>query len=232
MSQTHTIEGFVSSLVKQFTARPGTIAGEVSKLGAARRQTVALLANVTDEQAQWSPRLGAWSVIQVADHIVLFEALYRDSIAKLIELGQQGRKTEIKYTLADIDVSLPAIPRAVWPLLEVPLDCMNTFVPAALRQTFIRFPVVAARSPKIADPRPGLTLNGIREELVSSAKATAELLAHPLPDDGQNMKLSHPVLGVNNVVDLLGMMTAHEERHQKQIRELLSHSMRVRTQLS
>lgn len=228
MSQTHTIEGFVSGLVKQFTARPSTIASEVSKLGAARRQTLAILANVTDEEAHWSPRMGAWSVIQVADHIVLFEGIYRDAISKLIELGRQGRKTEIRYSMADIDVSMPGVPKGVWPLLEAPLDCVNTFVPAALRLTFIRFPVVATTSPKVADPRPGLTLAGIREELASSIKATTELLAQPLPDDGQNMKLSHPVLGVNNLVDVLGILAAHEERHQKQIRELLSHSMRVR----
>ena len=228
MSQTHTIEGFVSGLVKQFTARPSTIAGEVSRLGAARRQTLAILANVTDEEAQWSPRLEAWSVVQVVDHIVLFEGLYRDSISKLIELHKQGRKTEIKYSLADIDVSIPGVPRAAWDLLEIPLDCVNAFVPAAVRQTFIRFPVVAATSPKIANPRPGLTLAGVREELAVSARATNELFAQPLPDDGQNMKLSHPVLGINNVADLLGMMAAHEERHQKQIRELLSHTSRPR----
>lgn len=228
MSQTHSIEGFVSGLVKQLTARPNTIAGELSRLGAVRRQTLAILANVTDEEAHWSPRLGAWSVIQVVDHVILFEGIYRDAISKLIELGRQGRKTEIKYSMADIDVSMPGVPKSVWPFLEIPLDCVNAFVPASVRLTFIRFPVVAATSPNIANPRPGLTLSGIREELVASAKATNELFAHPLPDDGQNMKLRHPVLGVNNVTDVLELLAAHEERHQKQIRELLSHTLRVR----
>ena len=221
MSQTHSIEGFVSGLVKQFTSRPDTVASEISRLRVIRRQTLGLLTYLTEEQASWSPKAGAWSVLQVLDHIVLFEGLYREAIGKLIELVKQGRKAEIKYSLSDIDVSMPGVPKAVWTAMEIPLDFANNFIPAVVRQTIIRFPIVAATSPKIADPRPGLTLVSMREQLGEAARLTAELLATPLPDDGQNMKVSHPILGVNNVVDLLGLIAAHEERHQRQIREVL-----------
>ncbi len=223
MSETHSIEGFVAGMVKQFTARPNTVAGEVARLGALRRQTLGMLTYVTEEQAAFSPKPGSWSVLQVLDHIVLFEALYRDAIAKLIELGKQGRKTEIRYSLADIDVSMPMVPKAAWSMLEIPLDMANNFIPSIVRQTMIRFPVVAATSPKVADPRPGLTLAGIKVELMEAARQTADLLASPLPKDGQDMRISHPILGNNNVVDLLGMTAAHEERHQRQIRDLLFH---------
>lgn len=221
MSQTHSIEGFVAGLVKQFTARPDTVASELSRLALIRRQTLGLLSYVTEEQAAWSPKAGAWSVVQILDHVVLFEGLYREAISKLIALQKQGRKPEIKYSLGDIDVSMPGVPRAVWTAIEVPLDIANNFIPAVVRQTIIRFPIVAATSPKIADPRPGLTLAGIKEQLEEAARLTTELLAAPLPDDGRNMKVSHPILGVNNVVDLLGLIAAHEERHQRQIRDVL-----------
>ena len=56
MSQTHSIEGFVSGLVKQFTSRPETVASEISRLRVIRRQTLGLLTYLTEEQASWSPK--------------------------------------------------------------------------------------------------------------------------------------------------------------------------------
>ena len=39
--------------------------------------------------------------------------------------------------------------------------------------------------------------------------------------DYREMRLSHPLLGDNNVLQLLRMMRLHEERHQEQIRDIL-----------
>ena len=48
MNQTHVIEGFVSGLVKQFTARPDTVSSELSRLESIRHRTLSLVAGMTE----------------------------------------------------------------------------------------------------------------------------------------------------------------------------------------
>jgi hypothetical protein len=37
-----------------------------------------------------------------------------------------------------------------------------------------------------------------------------------------NMTLSHPIIGTNNIVQIFGIITAHEERHHGQMRAVLA----------
>ena len=210
--------------MKQFTSRPSSVTSELNRLLGIRRRTLSIVNRVGEGQSAFVPRRDAWSIAQVLDHIVLFEGLYRDAIGKLIELGKQGKPTKITYTLRDIDVSISALPGGVLSAMEIPLNVVNQFIPSFVRQTIVRFPVLAANSPKIAEPRTGLAMVSLREQLAASAKTTSELLTPALPADPRKMIISHPVLGINDVIDLLGMMAAHEERHQDQIRNILSDS--------
>ena len=224
MSQTHTIEGLVSGFVRQLTSRPDAVRSELDRLGGIRRRTLALVRDLDEAQAAFAPRSKAWSIAQNLDHIVLFEGLYRDAISKLIDLGKQRKPTKIVYTLKDIDVSISGLPNVVLSAMEIPMNLMNQFIPSFVRQTIVRFPVLAANSPKIAEPRAGLTLASLREQLTESARVTRDLLTPPLPAPASKMVISHPVLGINDIVDLLGMMCAHEERHQDQMRNILADS--------
>src|SRR4051794_19456161 len=124
MSQTHSIEGIVSGLVKQFASRSDSVLGELNRLAGVRRRTISLVSGVTTAQADFTPRQNAWSVAQVLDHILLFEGLYRDAIERLIELGKQGKPTKITYSMRDIDVSVAALPQSVLTAMEAPLNVM------------------------------------------------------------------------------------------------------------
>jgi len=222
MSQSHPIEGFVSGLVKQFTAHPDSVSSELENLRSLRRQTLTLIYPVTEAQGAWVPRPGAWSITQILDHVVLLEAMYRDAIKSLMDLAKQGRQPEIHYSMDDIDVSVPVVPKAALSALEVPLDFANRFIPAVVRQTVIRFPVLSATSPTVARPRADLTMALMRDRLLESAIQNTDLLSGPFPGDPRKMTISHPILGINNVLEIMGMMAAHEERHQDQIRAVLT----------
>lgn len=221
MSQTHSIEGFFSGLVRQLTARPDTVGSELETLRSLRRRTLALLDTVSESQATFKPKPEAWSIVQILDHVVLLEGLYRDAIKSLIDLAKQGRKAEIRYSMSDIDVSMPSVPKMAMSAMEIPLDLANRFIPAVVRQTVIRFPLLAANSPTVAQPRPGLTLAIMKDRLMESAIQNGELLGGEFPGDPKAMTISHPILGINNVLDIMGIMAAHEERHQTQIQNVL-----------
>jgi hypothetical protein len=98
----------------------------------------------------------------------------------------------------------------------------NFFLPSAVREAIIRYPVVSARSPGISDPRPGLTLEKLVADLASSLAETEKLLSGPLPANVDELRLDHAVLGNNSIAQVLRNMTAHEERHQDQMARIRS----------
>ena len=62
----------------------------------------------------------------------------------------------------------------------------------------------------------------LRTELVTSLEETKALFAGELPARLNEVTVSHPILGSNNVVKVLQLMSAHEERHQGQMRSVLA----------
>ena len=120
-----------------------------------REKTLAILGQVTDEQALWSPRKGTWSIAQIADHLLRSEEMYREQFRRLIQMAKEGRGTTIEISLREVNVGFAAIPREVIPLLEFPIKMFNLFVPHVLRETMVRYPLVAALNPRSSEPRAG-----------------------------------------------------------------------------
>ncbi len=81
----------------------------------------------------------------------------------------------------------------------------------------IRNPIVSALNPTVAEPRPGLSITKLREDLTASLAETERVLKGPLPPNVDAQFINHPLLGSNNLPRLLRIMIAHEERHHGQI---------------
>ena len=96
-------------------------------------------------------------------------------------------------------------------------------MPHAAREFLIRNRLVPAQSPDVGIPRQGRALDELRQELRTSLQETAALFAANATLDYQAMILQHPLLGVNNVLQLLRIVALHEQRHQSQIGDILSH---------
>jgi len=186
----------------------------------AREATIGLTAGLTEQQSLWLPGPGKWSVGEVLDHILLAERLYRDRFTKLVELKKAGRKAELHSGFAEIDTSLLHIPKPVLPMLEMPFQMMNFFVPTAVREAMTRYRVIPAQAPSIATPRKGRPVNELCNELQSSVAQTEELFRNNPNLDYREMRMAHPLMGNNHVLRLLRIMTRHEQRHQEQIRSV------------
>jgi hypothetical protein len=63
----------------------------------------------------------------------------------------------------------------------------------------------------------------LRHELASSLAETEALFAGELPENAGRVTATHPVFGRNTIARTLALLTAHEERHGKQIGGLLRH---------
>ena len=185
-----------------------------------RTATLAMAERLTEQQAAYTRGPGKWSAGEVLDHILLAEQLYRERFTKLIELKKAGRKAEINSDFSEINTSVLFIPKPLLPLLEAPFKVMNLFVPTAVRETMTRYRLMPAQAPSIAIPRRGRPVMELRQDLQRSIERTVELFhAHPQLDY-RELRMSHPLMGNNNVLQLLRIMALHEQRHQEQIRDL------------
>lgn len=190
-------------------------------LRATRLTTLSLTRDLTQAQVDFRPAADAWSVGQVLDHLLIAEKLYRDSIAELIQMSKDGRRPVIRKGFKDIDTSIAYIPKSLLPFLDVPFTILNMFVPPFVRETMAELRLLPAQNPKIAEPASGRPIGELRDALRDSFDDTAALLKANPNLDYRAMRYHHPLLGENNVAQLLRIVAFHERRHQAQIRDIL-----------
>lgn len=187
-----------------------------------RLRTNELAKLLSQEQLDFSAATGQWSAGEVLDHLLLAEKVNRDQIAELIELKKLQQKPFVRRTFADVNVSVAYIPKSVLPMLEVPFTVLNTFVPTGVREFITRHRVIPAQSPDVAIPRRGRPAAELRGDLARSFKETENLFSANPDLDYSNMSVQHPLMGTNNVPELLRFMALHEQRHQSQINNIMA----------
>ena len=192
-------------------------AAEADRFRLVREQTLTILAQVNAEQALWSPRNGVWSIAQIADHLLLTEEMYREQFRRLIQMAREGRGSTIEISLKEVDVALAAIPREVIPLLELPLRMFNLFVPHVLRETLVRYPLVAALNPRGSQPRDGLIVGKLSKDLAAALAETERFFQVPMPPNIHELTINHPIMGNNTIPQMFRIVIAHEQRHQEQM---------------
>jgi hypothetical protein len=190
---------------------------------AARHRTLELSDGLTQAQIDFSPGPSRWAVGEVLDHLLLAEALNRREIAELIDMAKNGRRPHLKRTFADMNVSMAYIPKSMLPALEVPFRMLNMVVPRFAREFMTRYRLVPAQSPDIGTPRKDRSIDDLRRELRASLQEMGALFDANPTLAYRTMIHQHPLMGINNAVQLLRIVALHEQRHQSQIGDILRH---------
>jgi len=209
----------IAGLAQAATAAPASLVVQVDRFRLVRENTLTALGEVSAAQAAWSPRQDVWSIVQIADHLLRTEEMYRDQFRQIIDVARQGGST-IRVSLRDVDSSFAGIPRPVMQLFEFPARMMSQFMPQAVREAVIRYPIVSAVNPTASTPRPGLELGAVRTALAGSLAETEKLLLGSLPPNVETPVIDHPIMGRTNIRELFRVVIVHEERHQAQIARL------------
>ncbi len=223
-SVSQAFDGAVSRMVQGVNANACLASTEVDRLREVREKTISLLGQVNAEQALWSPRSGTWSIAQIADHLLRTEEMYREQFRRVVQMARQGSGSTLEISLREVDVGFAKVPRGVIPALELPLKMFNLFVPHVVRETMVRYPVLAALNPRSSEPRGGLNVAKLKKDLVAALEETERFFRTPLPVNIDRLAVNHPVIGNNTVPQLLSIMIAHEQRHQEQMSAVLAHA--------
>ncbi len=194
---------------------------ELQSLRETRERTLDMVRDLSQEHVDYAPE-GGWSIGQLLDHLRRADAGNGGEIRRLIELERSGKRPAVNVGLAEMEFSVPWIPRSVLPLADVPTAVFNFFLPNRARRFFLSNPIVPAKSPAALKPATG----GRKEELIQalreSLNRTERLFLENLDIRFERLRYYHPLFGYNNAYDILRLMISHEERHQKQLKKMLA----------
>ena len=219
-SAARAIDGAISRMVQGANAVSWNPAAEVERFRMARERTLAILSEVNAEQARLSPRKGAWSIVQNADHLLRSEEMYREQFRRLVQMAGEGKGSTIEISLAEVDVGFAGIPREFISLMEVPMRMFHLFVPHVVRETLVRYPLVSSLNPKASAPREGLTVEKLREDLAAALAQTEAFFRSPMPRNFEDLTINHPIMGNNTIPQMFSIMIAHEQRHHQQMSDI------------
>jgi hypothetical protein len=226
------LDGMVSRVVQDLTAAPVPAGREwgvaIEGFRGVRNGTLALVDDLTQQQADFRRSAESWSIAQIIHHLLLSEKVYREQMESLIALAREGKATSIELTLQDVDSYIPFVPQEVMPAFEVPLKVFHMMTPRVVREAMFRYTVMPAASPAIVRPADSPRIDELLADLHTSLSQTEALFNSGLPANLvvhlKDMTVTHPLMGTNNVTELLSLLGAHEERHQTQIRRIQSDS--------
>jgi hypothetical protein len=197
---------------------------ELAQLRAVRSRTLAMIQDLSQEQLNYAPQRGEWSVGEQVDHLILAEQVLRRDIAILIERAKAGQTPYLYRSFAEFNARPAFIPECALPWLEAPLNVFNMFIPipSSIREYVVRnvpFPAVA---PDVMLPRHGKTKAELCEELHAVLHETVALFAANPHLDYDTMRHQHPLFGIQTVPQLLRTLWLHEQAHQEQIARILA----------
>jgi uncharacterized damage-inducible protein DinB len=203
------------------TAEVPLLLRNLRQLRAAREHTLSMTTTVTQEQADARSFENKWSIGEVLDHLCLFDHLLSKDLKQLAENARLGHATLIHHSLSEVNVGPAFLPKSLLPLFEIPFTLSSMFVPSFIRNMLARNRRIRFRHPDVAAPRRGRPIHELRKDLRSSIDAIEALLLNNKNVDFRKMYVQHPILGKNNIIQLLSFMTSHEQRHQGQLADLL-----------
>jgi hypothetical protein len=161
-------------------------------------------------------------VSEVLDHLIKTELVFRQYHEQALARARSGDRGTIRLGFREVDTRLRPLPKSWMHMLTPLLFGLHAVTPFSVRLAVMRKPgIVRAAAPKVAVPRQARPLHELRAELESQVRDTLALFDGDLPEVLPQVRVAHPLYGSNSVLQMVLMMSAHEERHQHQLGGIL-----------
>lgn len=165
------------------------------RLAADRAAVLAAIDGLVQEQADWRPESGVWSVGEVLHHLILSNRGFAKQARALVERGRQENSLAKEGQ------------RRTWPRLRSLAD-----VAASGR----------LKNPEYVTPKARVPIDELRAKFAESHDAVARQVPTLSPLDYGALKARHPFGFEINLYQWIDAAGAHEQRHLRQIREVLA----------
>ena len=185
-----------------------------------RHETQKLVEKLDQEQSEFRPDSDTWSVGQVLDHLIKLDAL----IVRELEVAINQRRRGLPFIyrgVADIDTTVPWVLRPLLPFFEIPFGVFNVVVPLSVRNYLTGNRSIPLQAPGVIRPRSGRSIDDLREELGETFDHLEQQQKDDPDIDLGAVYYYNPITGLNSVAGLYKFVSNHEQRHQKQLRDIL-----------
>lgn len=191
----------------------------LDQLRSGREETLALVADLDQEQLDAAPAPGRWSVGEILDHLVRADETFSQEIRVLEEKSRRGERTFVYRSLRDIGAPFSWLPLPFRLPIEVGLVGWNMAVPPVAREWIMGQRQLRLKASEVLRPeagRPGKTLRADLRLGVSEIERLVDA-------EGLGGAVYYsPIAGFNGVDGLIRLIARHERRHQEQIREVMA----------
>lgn len=189
----------------------------VPLIRAQRQRSLELLAAWDQDKLDSRLETNRWSPGEVFDHLIRFDDFLLRDIRELIERANRGEETLVRHDFSDLDVGLACIPKPFLSMLAVPFSITSTITPKPGMDVIAQS--LPIRHPKFATPQRYREKEGLVTGLRQSLEAYTSLLSSPMLHFEQ-MSITHPLLGTNNLLQLPEFIATHESRHLSRMLDL------------
>ena len=193
---------------------------EFEQAVATRQKTLEMIQGLSQEQVDFRPGRGKWSVGEVLDHLLKTDAV----ISRELEVVFSQRRRGLPFVyrgIADIDTSVPFVLKPVLPFFEIPFGLANAMVPAQVRRFLTGNRRLPAQAPRILRPSYGRPV----EDLSAELRRTFDLLRRQQEEnprfDFNRVYYYNPIVGLSSVPNIYKFISNHENRHQQQLGDIL-----------
>ena len=192
---------------------------EIERARATRFETLELVHGLDQDQIDFAADEKSWSLGQVLDHLLKVDGLYMKNIDRLVARKKAG-KMPFVYRGINSVMPLPKPMRWVAPLFEIPFALPNSLIPSALRHKVSANRKLPLKAPDAFIPSAGRPIAELREDLRGMVDRLDRLESEDI--DLRKLYYYNPVLGLATVPSAIEFVAVHEQRHQGQLREILS----------
>lgn len=187
-----------------------------------RRHTLELVAGLPQSRIDHRPAPGKWSLGQVLDHLLRIDDLFRDELAELVARGKAGEGGLLYRGFDHFGVEVPFVPKAAYPLFEVPLAAAGLFLPTRLRSILTRPRWMPTKAPPLIKPKSGRPADQLRGELQGTLDFVERIHAENPDLRFADLRYYNPLLGFTNLPGILAFSASHEKRHQEQMQDIIA----------
>jgi len=187
-----------------------------------QRERAVLLGKIDAlQQAQidFRPSRHSWSIGQIAHHVAMGEQVWHGYLKTALKTAGQTKEATVKVTIEDVPFSSRIIPDFILrnSLFLTPISMMVNLVPQPVQSMLFAVPLFKMDAGPRMQPRHGLLrvhllqiLNDTRRETLATLEPLAGL-------DLSRIRIVHPLVGDQDVLGILELLSSHEQRHAQQI---------------
>lgn len=196
----------------------------LDELRKGREDTLALVADLGQQQLDTVPGPGRWSLGEILDHLVRADEMLTKEIRVLEEKSRRGDRPFVYRSLRDVGAPFGWLPLPLRLPLEAGLVGWNMAVPPVVREWIMGQRQLRVKASEVLRPEAGRPAKTLCADLRLGVSEIERLVEQPAPDGAglDGVVYYSPIAGFNGVDGLIRLIARHERRHQEQIREVMA----------